>query len=437
MRIPRTRLALVLAALMAVVVLPSAPSGAADSTTWEIDHVSIGPGVTFSRVKWVQGSNTSRPLILEIAPFANGSTVDVASASTKIEMSAKVSKMGSDHQAYGAINGDFGIKRPDHVFVEDGKMWGSGLQNGGTIFGFRKDEVGGYVGPPRTKIQYKTGTTVKEIKRWNSGKPGAGEIVAFSAEGGTPEKPPADACSVRLVNPGAHKWTSGKKAIQRTYTIEARKCSASGAMAAPTGQQIVLSSKRRGAGKKALNALNLGGTLTLKWGTAAVGAADVVGGRQHMVIDGGPGEVACDPGVGDDLCDANPRAGVGMNAACTIGPSADCRVYYVVVDGRQGATWSQGLTLANFSRFMYEVLDVDQAVNLDGGGSATMWIKKVAGLPTGSQGACQYTNSMSSFGCVVNRPSTNGSTITERGSENAVLVKPEPDSFPAAEPSGL
>jgi exopolysaccharide biosynthesis protein len=112
----------------------------------------------------------------------------------------------------------------------------------------------------------------------------------------------------------------------------------------------------------------------------------------------------------------------------------DCRVYYVVVDGRQTAQWSQGLTLANFAKFLDEELGVTEAINLDGGGSATMWVKK-GNLPSG---ACQnVSGAVTTTGCVVNRPSTNGSDIIERGSENAVLVKPAPDDFPAAEPAGL
>lgn len=435
MRTPRSYFALMLVALVALVVLPAAPAPA-DPATNELGPVAVAPGVTFTRMKWVNNGNTSRPLVLTIAPFGNDATIDVASASTKILMSAKVSKMGTDHNAWGAINGDFGIKRPDHVFIEDGKMWGSGLQNGGTIFGFRKDEASGYIGVPKTRLSYKSGTTIVDVKRWNSGKPGAGEIVAYSPEGGLQERPPTNACSVLLTAPGNHGWTSGKKLITRTYTVNKRKCSETQAMAAPSGQQIVLSAKRRGAGKKALAALPIGGTIALRWGTAAVGAADVIGGRQHIVANGVPtDEVFCDPNVGDDLCDANPRAGVGMNADCKPGGDpAACRIYYVVVDGRQGTDWSQGLTLANFAKFMDEELGVAEAVNLDGGGSATMWVRK-ANLPAG---ACQNVDGdITTIGCVVNRPSTNGSYIVERGSENAFLVKPPPDAFPAAEPSGL
>jgi hypothetical protein len=229
-------------------------------------------------------------------------------------------------------------------------------------------------------------------------------------------------------------WTSQQKLISRTYTVNKRKCSETTAMAAPTGSQIVLSAKRRGAGKKALGALTIGGTISLRWGTAAAGAIDIVGGRQHMVADGAPNEVTCDPNVGDDLCDPNPRAGVGINQACETGPAEDCRVYYVVVDGRQGTSWSQGLSLANFATFLDEQLGVTEAINLDGGGSATMWVKKGT-LPAG---ACQnVSGAVTTTGCVVNRPSTNGSDIIERGSENAILVKPSPDTFPAAEPVGL
>ena len=55
------------------------------------------------------------------------------------------------------------------------------------------------------------------------------------------------------------------------------------------------------------------------------------------------------------------------------------------------------------------------AINLDGGGSTGMWIKKSALGSLASQ-VCQTVSGAKnpSVGCFVNRPTTNGSTIAER-----------------------
>ena len=62
-----------------------------------------------------------------------------------------------------------------------------------------------------------------------------------------------------------------------------------------------------------------------------------------------------------------PRSAVGIDA------SGD-HVYFITVDGRQSG-YSKGMTLMDFARYLVE-LGVDRAINLDGGGSTTMSIRK-------------------------------------------------------------
>lgn len=61
----------------------------------------------------------------------------------------------------------------------------------------------------------------------------------------------------------------------------------------------------------------------------------------------------------------HPRTAIGFNRDRT-------RVYLVVADGRREGV--AGLTLGELGEFMHEQLGVCFAINLDGGGSSTMWV---------------------------------------------------------------
>ena len=62
----------------------------------------------------------------------------------------------------------------------------------------------------------------------------------------------------------------------------------------------------------------------------------------------------------------HPRTAVGL--------SRDRKtLYFVVADGRR--VGAAGLTLAKLAQFMVEHLQVCSAINLDGGGSSTMWVR--------------------------------------------------------------
>jgi hypothetical protein len=62
--------------------------------------------------------------------------------------------------------------------------------------------------------------------------------------------------------------------------------------------------------------------------------------------------------------DRHPRTAVCSN---------DDRFYFVVVDGRR-AGWSIGMTLAEMAEFCADTLEAEWGINLDGGGSSTMWV---------------------------------------------------------------
>jgi exopolysaccharide biosynthesis protein len=110
------------------------------------------------------------------------------------------------------------------------------------------------------------------------------------------------------------------------------------------------------------------------WANGSIGAEDVVSGSA-LLLKGGV--VQPSPTCSTYLCSRNPRTAIGVTATG--------RIILLVVDGRQSG--SVGYTLYELGKELRALGAVD-AVNLDGGGSATMWIKGlgVVNHPTDSTG---------------------------------------------------
>lgn len=115
-----------------------------------------------------------------------------------------------------------------------------------------------------------------------------------------------------------------------------------------------------------------------------------------QVLSFGPGLVI----DGSISVDANDEVGKAMasNPRTAIGYLGDNHYVFVVADGR--TTESEGLSLLELAEFM-QTLNVEQAYNLDGGGSSTMYYE----------------------GEVINNPTTNGNTTSERSISDILYVK--------------
>ena len=101
-------------------------------------------------------------------------------------------------------------------------------------------------------------------------------------------------------------------------------------------------------------------------GETGLRAVQVVGGYPEL-LDGGER-------VGDLGASANPSFAAQRHPRTAVGVSReDRRLWWVVVDGRQGA-YSTGMTLPELAT-LFEALGVEEALNLDGGGSSVMLIR--------------------------------------------------------------
>jgi hypothetical protein len=272
------------------------------------------------------------------------------------------------------------------LFAEDGSLKTSPLV-WGRAFAISRDEKSVYMGHPTLAVKGRDVTTgaAFEVGAWNEQNPRDGEISGYTPAGGKAVKPPRRACAVRLVGAAEPRWSKDRKAITRHYRVDRAKCSGD-RMA--RGNGIVLASKNgtKGAGK--LKAVETGTRVELSWGTGWPGVADALAGNPTLLENGRMTAYKC----GVPFCKRQPRTGVGV--------TRDGRLLLVTVDGRR-PRYSVGMNLVEFAR-LFKKLGAVSALNLDGGGSTTMFLK----------------------GKVMNRPSDSGG---ERLVSSALLVLPKAD----------
>jgi len=185
----------------------------------------------------------------------------------------------------------------------------------------------------------------------------------------------------------------------------------------PDPENVVIASRAAFDGGRAIMRLTVGDIVRLSWGFRGwPGAIDVQGGSPMLVDDGvnvGPPYYSGAPHV----LYYNPRTALGITSGCTDTQSSTaCDVLILTNDGRQTDTdWSRGWKMPALADEMIKQGSVF-AMNLDGGGSTTMWVAQR------STAYCQTNTSPS--GCLVNRPSY---STGERTVIQAFMVLPGDD----------
>ncbi len=369
-----------LTAVAAATVLSALPTGtpgaqAVGSRTSTVTNVA--PGLTLTKIP------TSDPQQISVltVDLRKAITLDVTTAGSTFGTYSRTSTMAANRGAIAAINGDFSIDgRPLHPFAEDGFLRGSGLQGSGT-FSVAKDESAKSIGNVNLSMSATNMTTSAkvELAGWNMGAPGAGEVSGYTAAGGTLEPPPASACSARLLSSGKIRWEPLQVGIYKEYTVDVQRCQ-SGPLA--LGGGIVLAAKQTGAGADWIKTLTPGTVLHVSWSNGFAGSMDSVGGMPVLLDNG---TVVAKNDCGTYFCERNPRTAVGV--------TADGKVLLVTVDGR--CTGALGMTLVGLANEM-KTLGAVYALNLDGGGGATMWVKGsgVVNRPSDSTGERPVTNAI-------------------------------------------
>jgi hypothetical protein len=354
-----------------------------------VERTRLARGVVYERI-----DDTSIPIRTFLLIFRPGTaaTLDGVLSGDQIGTYEETSKLGAGAGALAAINGDLNSSpgRPTHQYVLDGEVMVTGKRVG-VSFGYRQDETGGTLGRHQVRITAvdKTSGSTFRVKSWNEHSPGSDQVVGYTPYGGDEEKPATSQCSARLTSPSRLRWNLDGNGLHRVYTVDTVACSSTTAMAVTSGS-IVLTARTYGLGAAFIKGLVSDGRVRVGWRADSPGVLDIVSGNTMILKDGHVEYPAtCDT----RMCGKNPRTAIGM--------TANGRVMMLVVDGRSSV--SEGFTLHRLGRWMRQLGVVD-AVNLDGGGSATMWIN--------GRG-------------VVNDVANSGDV--ERPVSNAVVILPGPD----------
>ena len=404
MRLPRSSYRTLVTSALALTLLVSLPPISGEAGSWSTPTGwKLGKGLRLQR--WEDPATPRHIFVLRIDPDveAGAVSVDTAMPGAALPGDAKTSEIAARAGAFAAINGDFGTSRPDHPFAADGELWQNGPQKGFS-FALSQDEKTTYFGDPRPRVTVAGPTGTFVVDDWNSGAPSGDEIAGYTPRGGSVEDPPEDACSVKLdpVAGSGLSWAPDRNGVVRSYKVAAAPVCQHSAVSENGMTVLSVKSSASSSAKEPLTGLQVNDTISVKWSSGWPGVTDSIGGRPLIVQGGRAIPITCSSG--NPLCQANPRTAVAVDAKGII--------MFVVADGRS-AGWSSSITLSAFQDFLVGKLGAVDALNMDGGGSSTMWVQKT--------GPWCFSQSKSATGCIVNHANP-GANYVERSVENALVV---------------
>ena len=402
----------------------------AQAAATTIQSWRIAPGVKLTRIRYPDTPNEVR--VLTILP-QEGPTLDPVGADAAFPMYALSSTMSARNDgAIAGTNGDFATSygAPVHAFMVDGELWTSGT-GAGALYGITPGGVRAFVGTPSLRMVARAGTApTQRIANWNAGTPEVGTVHVYTVRGGSAVQPPGTSnpsasdptwCAARLAPSTGYGWaTAEKTAIQRVYRVQqAATCAKTRMGLGSDPGNVVLASKGTdGAGSTWIKSLAAGTRVKLQYGFTGWPGVTDVGGGNTMIVDRGENVAPAYYSGAPNVLWYNPRTSVGVSRACgDTDPGTACKIFVVTVDGRQGSTgWSKGMQLPRLARELMD-LGAQYAVNLDGGASTVMWVKRRR------DAYCQTPVSLG--GCLVSRPSA---SFGERETITGLSILGAPDT---------
>ncbi|RAR43688.1 phosphodiester glycosidase family protein [Paenibacillus sp. MDMC362] len=372
---------------------------AAATSVIDMRQMEIGPGATYTWANMQKGSGEQKVHMVEFNPTQGNLELQPGLTDGKVYGMQGVSKMASDADKAGnrviaAVNGDFydmstGI--PLGLFMGDGELL-TDPPSGRNAFGIKQDGTSLYGSPKLTK-NVTIGGTVSSLSSINRLR-GTDALVLYT------EKFNATTMTNNLGDEVILDIVSGRAASGETLRMKVASVLKDQGNS-PIGQgQVVLSAsgsqRNKLAGLKAGDEVTASFQLDNEWRDVTM----AIGGTVMLVKDGVV-QQHTDPAV-------HPRT--------VVGTKADGSVVLFEVDGRQPG-FSEGLTYIELGEMLQE-LGVVNALNLDGGGSATF----VARLPGETER--KVLNSPSDGG---ERKTANGILLVNKapeGAANKLVVAP-------------
>lgn len=329
--------------------------------------------------------------VLEVDP-STPATLELVGAGRSYPHLSPTSRIAERGGALAGVNGEFFTVpgRPEFLFQSDGTLWQTALHDS-NMFAISEDEQRIYVRRISPSISVSGGGSTLRVSNWNTVDPVGREISGYTPIGGSVAVPPPHACYLELGHESGPSWAAGRTATERSYVVSSSGCGAH----APSLRgrvDVVLAANEGSGGARALASLRSGDRVRAEWSVGLPDVLDIAGGQPVLVKDGrGIVPRRCTT----SFCAPQPRTAVGY--------TKDGRVLIATVDGRQ-AGWSIGMSLREWAQAFVQ-MGAEGVLNLDGGGSTTMWVR--------GEG-------------VVNRPSNAGHRQRRVGT--ALLVLPGEDT---------
>ena len=317
-------------------------------------RLKVAPGVRYKRFR----RENSDVYLLKVNPDL-AATIDVSLSNDRLAGHERTSRMARRNKAVAAINGDFGMPsgRPSHTFAEDGDLKQLSFAVAWN-FAISQDEKTTFFARPKEVVTAEE-DDVWRVERWNFGtEPGANDVAAYTPASGGLLAPPGNACSAKLSPVAGPRWAPGMTGVETSYRVDAVGCSST-AMAVNGG--LVLAAQPGSDGAILLTSLTVGEEVDLGWSLGWNGVAETVGGTPLLVQDSNVVAEDCP----QSICRRNPRTAIGVTSTG--------RILMVVIDGRRND--SVGVTMVELAQIMRS-LHATFALNLDGGGSSTMVVKR-------------------------------------------------------------
>jgi hypothetical protein len=384
---------------------PVAVGVTSSSWSWK-----LAEGVKLTRIRY----DTPREVrVLTITPSA-GPRVDLMTGASYLGPRRRTSSQGSTvaNNSVAGVNGDFGTApgAPMHPLMVDGELWTTGSLAPGAVLAVRGDGTQAWVGRPSISMQLLdvNGERAMWVSKWNAPRDTSSQVIGYTRRGGSLYTPDGERkatsndpqwCAARLIPTNGFGWSGSERtAVIRSYRVKAQPepCERKPLSLGTDPGAVVLAAKAGTVGGTKILSLNPGNRVKMRWALQGwPGVTDMVGGTPQVVDDGvnvGPPYDA-----NDYLTDTHPRTGAGVSKGCSdTRLTTVCKIFFLTVDGRQAATgWSKGMRLPELGAEFLK-LKVWDAVNFDGGGSTTMWVRRKRNA---------YCKSYpSAGGCLVNHP---------------------------------
>lgn len=318
----------------------------------KLEKFRVAPGVRYVEFRKARSDG----YMLRVDP-RKAATIDVALAGDGLAGHERTRRMARRHGAVAAINGDFGTPsgRPSHTFAEDGDLKQLSFAAAWN-FAITRAEDRTFFARPSEAITARENDTWR-IERWNFGHPAFHDIAGFTAAGRRLEEPPGNACSARLTPSGGPRLASSM-GVETPYSVSATGCSA---LPMSLNGGVVLAARPGSVGAILLMSLVAGEAVDIAWSVGWENVVETLGGTPLLLDQGSRKAQKCS----QSICAKHPRTAIGVNKRG--------QVLLLVIDGRSKR--SAGVTLVKLANVMRK-LGAVSALNLDGGGSSTMVVKR-------------------------------------------------------------